>query len=263
MTRIGFLGDVHGDLGWTLSAHKSAIAAEASLLIQVGDFAVEWPGEHKHKMASKLERYAERSGVPIAFVRGNHDCVDSLFPLPVEPEGYARLREHILYIPDGSRFEWDGVSIGGLGGATSRDIAWRLEEEAGRKGKKRTLYWPQETISRRAMNRLITDGKLDVLVTHEAPVLKGDALPAALMPTLKQQANASLDRYLVSLADVGTGPRLLVHGHWHRRHSSHSLHGTQVEGLGREGDRLGALIVWDSETGGVENVEVEGGRRQG
>lgn len=171
MTRIAFLGDVHGDLGWILAAHRAAIRAGATLLIQVGDFGAEWPGFHKTKMADRLQRQVAQLGLPIAFIRGNHDNVDAFFPLKIEPEGWARLREDIFYIADSARLIWEGISIGGLGGATSRDIQWCLSDESKGRGRRkpRTLYWPEERVAEQAAERLNTGGNLDILSPTKPP----------------------------------------------------------------------------------------------
>lgn len=78
MTKIGFLGDTHGELGWALSAMRKAREAGARLLVQVGDFGVDWPGREKMRYGDKVQREAEKLGLTIAFVRGNHDCIPAL-----------------------------------------------------------------------------------------------------------------------------------------------------------------------------------------
>lgn len=107
--------------------------------------------------------------------------------------------------------------------------------------------------------------RVDVLVTHEAPFMPGSDLPDEYgrMPSPEQQESAERDRTLVSQTFVGTQPQFLVHGHWHQRHTWVSADGEmRVEGLGRDGDRMGAMVVWDSETGTLEGIEVQWGRRK-
>lgn len=267
MSRICFAGDWHGDLGWGIASLKSAVETGASLLVQVGDLGADWPGLHKTRFGDRLSLAAERAGIPIAFVRGNHDNTGVLFPLPVEPEGYAKLREHIWYIPDGGRFEHEGIAIGGLGGATSSDRVRRRLEEAKGRGKPRTIYWPEEVVDRHAAIRLALAGPLDVLVTHEMP---DGPWVADYNPREGDDASydrdARMDREIVAIARDRTHPRLHVFGHWHRRRSimtdSNHVGRYLLEGLGMNGNREGSMIVWDSHKHKATDVEVKWGRKQ-
>lgn len=57
---------------------------------------------------------------------------------------------------------------------------------------------------------------LDVLVAHDAPAgvpLEGFRLPA------EDEVRSDEVRRLVRAATEATRPRLVLHGHWHRRHS--------------------------------------------
>lgn len=263
MTKLAISGDWHGDLGWAIACLKTAKEADASLLTQLGDTALEWPGAEKTRMADRLNRAAAETGIPIAFIRGNHDNVDALFPLEHEPEGYAKLREWVWYIPDGARFEWDGVTIGGLGGATSIDSEWRLQEEA-RKRRPRTLFWPDEVVSREAAQRLMAaNAPVDLLLTHEMPAGPWLATydPKTLDPDIEK--SAARDREIIAEVRAVTKPRLHAFGHWHIRKSIDTGNSGQLlEGLGMNGDRLGNLIIWDSETNEIHGPEVKWGPKK-
>lgn len=130
----------------------------------------------------------------------------------------------------------------------------------------RTLFWPEEIVDRAAAARLAMAGPLDVLVTHEAPegpwvheigpFRNGDRA---------YERDARIDREIIAGVREAIRPRLHVFGHWHRRCSIDTAPGRTkrhpLEVLGRDGDQEGALIIWDSETRIVEDVEVHAAER--
>jgi hypothetical protein len=59
-------------------------------------------------------------------------------------------------------------------------------------------------------------GPLDVLVTHDAP--EGVPLSGLRLP-VEDQVRTDPVRSLVADAVKATSPVLVLHGHWHRRHS--------------------------------------------
>jgi len=98
------------------------------------------------------------------------------------------------------------VRFGALGGAFSID--WR-DRTPGKS------WWPQE-ITTQADVETLGDEALDVLVSHEAPAdvpLTGFRLPA------EDQVRTDEVRELVRDAVRATQPKLVLHGHWHRRNS--------------------------------------------
>lgn len=221
-----------------------------------------------NQLADRVNQLAERLDLPLLFVRGNHynwQALSKLQPLPGEV--FCRLREHVWYLPDGQIMSYENggesISIASLGGATSIDRDWRLEEEA-RTRKPRSIYWPEEGVSVEAARRLINSGRtVDLLLTHEAPLsLHRSGLlnllpPDQLPPEFEE--DSALDIAMVSAAWAALKPRLHAHGHHHKRLTVETEFGPIV-GLGMEGDRFGSMILWDSKTGEVTDVEVVRGR---
>lgn len=259
--KIALLGDVHGEPGWALACLRTAKSSGAELSIVVGDLGIPWPGPGRQKQLDRLARECERLNLDFLWIRGNHDDWDSLSTLKPEPgEGFARMRERLWYLPDGARAEINGVWIGGLGGASSIDRPWRLQEEK-RTGKKRTYYWPEEIIDRGAAARLALGGPgIDLLLTHEAPrvMFEEGHLQYRDVSHLAPQFSfdSRMDIELVTRVRAVVKPRLHVHGHHHQRVTSED---GSIIGLGRDGDRTGALVLWDSDSGQVTDLVVKGG----
>lgn len=244
-----FLGDSHGDLGWTLRAMRASRRHGARLMVQAGDFGIDWPGPEKLRYGDRVQVEAERLGMVLAFVRGNHDCTDSLDSVrPRKGESFTRIREDIWHF-DGGVIEWEGWRIGGLGGATSHpeDRAWRLEEEHKRR-KPRRLWWPGESVSREATATLAMQDPVDIFVSHDAPLVDGIDLPSR-SDEAEYQAEALLDRQLITRtrAKILKPGGLSFCGHWHQRLSAADELG-RVEVLGRDSDRDGALVAVNLDT---------------
>lgn len=67
-----------------------------------------------------------------------------------------------------------------------------------------------------------------------------------------------MDREIIAEARWRANPRLHCFGHWHERKSLDTgRQGKLLEGLGINGDRLGNLIIWDSETGEFSGPKVK------
>lgn len=65
------------------------------------------------------------------------------------------------------------------------------------------------------------------------------------------------DQALVTGVRAALKPRLHAHGHYHQRVTLADESGLII-GLGMEGDREGSLVLWDSETGEVTDLRIEG-----
>lgn len=259
--KIALLGDVHGELGFALASLRTAKSSGAELVGQLGDLGAPWPGQLKYAMTDRLSLECERLDLDFLWIRGNHDSWNDLMPLRPEPgEGFARMRERMWYLPDGAVAEVNGVRIAGLGGATSIDRLWRLSEEnMGGYKRPRTMFWPEEMVSRGASARLMLTGSVDLLLTHEAPqqVFEEGLLQFRGTPVDPDfEADSQMDIALVTRVRAATQPRLHAHGHHHQRVTSAD---GSIIGLGRDGDRTGALVLWDSDDGTVTDLVVKGG----
>lgn len=123
------------------------------------------------------------------------------------------------------------MSFGALGGAFSID--WRLRTPG-------RSWWPEE-VTTEADVELLGDAPLEVLLCHDAPA--GFPANHPIRVDVADEARSHEVRVLLARAVAATRPRLVIHGHWHRRHSTalslQSGDVTQVEGLAsdNEGDQ--------------------------
>ncbi len=205
-SRLLVAGDVHGNIAWMRALCDLAGTHECDAVLQLGDFGY-WP---HHPEGTRFLRHvshqAARVDVTVYWIDGNHENHAALAALPPGQEGFVEVTDRCFYIPRGRRWTWRGVRFGALGGAFSID--WR-DRTAGKS------WWPEEITTPADVDAL-GDGRLDVLVAHEAPEgvpLEGFRLPA------EDQVRTDEVRRLVRAATEATQPKLVLHGHWHRRHT--------------------------------------------
>src|SRR5690554_5324471 len=155
MRRLVIAGDWHGNLQHATFVVDRASYQGIDTVIQVGDFGFGWPGDDP-RLLQRLSRRLVNRGVQLLFIRGNHDCTPWLDELDRDEDGLADADPHIRYVPDGARFELNGLRFGALGGARSVDKDLRTE---GRD------WWPDEEAHPADLEWLGHD-PLDVLLTH-------------------------------------------------------------------------------------------------
>lgn len=236
--RLLVAGDTHGDIGW--AGHLTSVAADkgASVVLQVGDFGY-WPRvtiegnrPHHHEFLGRIASDCKAYGIDEWIViDGNHDDHRELSMLAsggTDDNGFIRLGERVRYSPRGNRFMLGGARIGTLGGAVSLD-AWAEHEGLctfPNGGYRRDWDWfpDREAPTQADVDHLVDGGDLDVLITHEAP-RHVDMSPyyglQGILFTPEILARTQHVRDLVSHAAAATKVPLLVHGHWHRRVTTH------------------------------------------
>ena len=254
-------GDIHGTAHTAAGASAAAVAHGCEAVLQVGDLG--WrPGDPSS--AEMCEAIAA-GGVPWVFVDGNHDHLGELAAAAAahrrachdfdpDPDGLwgpatpIPIAPMLWWAARGSRWVWDGSRFGALGGAWSP--GWHYRRRGWR-------WFPRETISRRDLEAL-GDEPLDVLVCHDVPdrALVGEGSRFARRgDTQIGEANSAQ----VRVAACRTGPRLVVHGHWHLAHSSLLDIGrgrpAEVVGLAANGEP-GSLAVLDPATLQVQPIEM-------
>lgn len=221
MTKIGILGDTHGNANVMLAALKRFFAEDVTTIIQVGDFGF-WPGKHGMAFLAYVNTILAKNGQTLYVVPGNHDdynFIDEIMKHTDQHEdGWARARDHILVAPRGHRWEWEGVSFVALGGAPSVDRGWR------RRSMRQTgypIWWPQEDITPADIERTIEGGYADVMVAHDAPYgvpqiekhIFGN--PMGFEEEDLKYAEQGRQK-MASVVDV-VRPRLFFHGHYHKK----------------------------------------------
>lgn len=175
------LGDVHGEFGMLntfinkLVRNNGMFSGMAELyneagddfqiiILQCGDFAYYWPlCDSRDRIRNRID-WLPNGHVPIYWVGGNHedwDELDSLGP------GISEVDPGVFYCPFGSTLEIKpDLTILFAGGAESSDKEYRLEEM--KRGAPK-IWWEQEGISERDMDRLVLVPKADWVISHTAP----------------------------------------------------------------------------------------------
>ena len=220
MTRVGILGDTHGNTAairfmlWSM--HKMGIQK----VIHVGDFGI-YSDNNGMKFASKVNKYAQEFAITLIVVPGNHENWRIINEMVGEDrENLAAYRSNIFIAPRGYRWEWDGMSFLALGGAPSVDRIQRLAWETARKPNNANKYWyAEEQITRADVDYTVAGGYADVMIGHDAPhgiqgierVIKGN--PHGFHPA--DLLYAEEGRLLMTEAFRGVGPSLFFHGHYH------------------------------------------------
>lgn len=235
--RILLAGDAHGDDNFVAALFDRALRESYDLILQLGDLGAFWPASTIIDTAS---RYSRRAMIPFWFVAGNHENWGRLHEFRTDPPGPVEIARGVTWIDNGSAWTWDGVRFGALGGAFSVD--WRRRQEG-------VTWWEHlETPSQAEALRLIDNGPLDVLVTHDAPDRCRLAEHGGWPLRPEDEAKSRSTRTMIDAVIETTTPGLVVHGHWHHRYGWYRP-GLQVEGYGanygRFADATGVLNIDD------------------
>jgi Icc-related predicted phosphoesterase len=93
-----------------------------------------------------------------------------------------------------------------------------------------------EALTQDDVTRACLAGKVDVLISHDAPT--GAPIPARLLPGPDAD-----HRLLVARVVEQLQPSLVVHGHYHREYDHRPLSGPRIVGLGRDRDGTSDLCI--------------------
>lgn len=233
--RVLFAGDIHGSpshLDWVM---REAHAQRADLVVPVGDFGF-WPHLNSgQRYLTRAHKLADRYGIPIWWVPGNHenwDTIDDLVdaygldaPIPTWTKYVAKERRGLVcLLGRPSIVELGAARAVALGGAWSVD--WQYREPG-------YSWWPQEVLTAEHLDALealdpLGGGRVDLLIAHEAP--DGPTL------SYKDEVAVSIEqREIVAAAMDRLRPKLVVSGHHHTRLTWwDEASGARVEVLNRD-----------------------------
>lgn len=229
LARAFILGDTHGSVGAVRAAVAAAVANGCRLILQLGDFGY-WPHTVKgRQFLVEVQQICEDHGVELWWVDGNHENHDELGRQDLGADGSLWLSSNIRYLPRGFRFRLGGRELGALGGAFSIDWRSRIPGES---------WWSQEVVTAEDVERLGTT-PLDVLLTHDMPA--GVPVYGSRIPW-DDEHRAYQVRMLVAQAVEATSAKLVLHGHWHLRHS-YELARVDKEATEASGELSWALTV--------------------
>ncbi len=246
--RLMLAGDTHGQTAHVDYLLRTAASAECDRVFVVGDFGY-WEHEHDGRVyLDKVDRLANRYGVDVAFLDGNHDNLALLLRSYNErdADGLVVVRPHVRYAPRGHRWTWGSTRLLALGGAASLDKQWRLDAEAKRTGKAarkaryrdrslppapvrsyaETLWFPGEELTDAQAAAAAADGSLvHLLLCHDKPRASRPEWNRKDTPA----AWPNQDR--VQRVVDALRPARVVHGHLHVRYTNVLADGTVVDGL--------------------------------
>lgn len=266
-TAILVAGDWHGDAAHAARSVEHALYEAVQAIVQVGDFGY-W--EHYPGGAEFLDQcsaLAMTHNMPIYWIDGNHENHTMLRAVygpggerhRPTAEGFWEIRDGLYYIPRGTRWQWSGMQLMGLGGAYSVDRDYRLEREHKRylnheyANRQRTKaghptrpfdparwkeWWPEEEITDEELTDALTNPEpVDVLFTHDKPRASNPPWNRKAF----EECLPNQDRIQTVVRTLH--PKLLVHGHLHYRYRDTIRCGDddqhcRVEGLSCNDDAL-------------------------
>lgn len=264
MADLVFLGDTHGNVRFVLAALEVFKRAGVTTVIQVGDFGV-WPGRGGAFFLDKTDLMLEELGMTLIFCDGNHEDFDQLEAIPVDEDGFRRVRPNIWHAPRGHQWEYNGLRLGAMGGAHSIDGPGGVWQQARgpiditklpdynynrtdeiRKGVSHIDlggWWPQETITRKQVDAALLKPPVDIMISHDCPA-------RVHIPGKQGYPMGDRNRALLQQVVDAWRPQLLVCGHWHLRQTATMYHDdynaqTRVEILDAENNDSYLLVRSD------------------
>jgi Icc-related predicted phosphoesterase len=225
-----FAGDIHGNISHAEWLFEHGAQNNVDIIIACGDFGF-WPHYvWGKKFLNTVERMAMKANIHLYWVDGNHENHDIIDEMVTTHGGGKPIEigsEWIRYIPRGCVFTIGSKKIMGYGGAYSWD--WK-DRELG------ISYWRQELINDYKVDEL-PEQKVDILVTHEAPLGKEISYKDKIAISVHQ-------RELVSEIQQKVNPALHVCGHHHTRETW--MNGdTEVHVLGRDDMADESVLILD------------------
>jgi hypothetical protein len=237
--KILAVGDCAGSLEWLdREVIPYALETGCTRIVQLGDFSFVWSTDRAEaeRVLWRLEDRLAAAGITLHFLPGNQENHAQLNTLsvgaPRSPEAHICLTPHVLYTHRMSAWIWDGVRIAAVGGATSIDRAHRTYGVS---------WWPEEELTANEVTAACHIGKVDLLLTHDAP----SGVPMSLVPDLRSTAH----RANMTLIGRALKPTLWLHGHYHaslRYLFEHETGVSTVRGLNQQWTpRAESMLVVD------------------
>lgn len=227
--RILLLGDAHGNSSFVEYAAAAAARNGCSLILQLGDF-----GYWEHTLAGReyldrVNRAMVECGISLLFVDGNHENHEMLRALNDRKncrlDGLVTVRERVAWISRGTRWTWNDRTFAAIGGAASVDRSMRTPG---------WTWWPEEVLCLEDVSHLVGE-YTDVVFCHDAPLIAGMVGKNTFPP--EDIVRATDSRKVLDMVIASCRPELVVHGHWHLRHSR-VVGDCRIEGLADDKSRF-------------------------
>ncbi len=217
--RVLIGGDSHGSYRFFEMLCERAQRLDCSEIIQVGDFGYVWREKKEVTNAERLaalDGYLRRAGLTLRWLDGNHEHFENMreqYGATPDSPSVVQMTDYIAYMPRGYRFNLDDVSCMAFGGAVSIDVDMRV---------KFVDWFPAELITDEQVAR-VPEEHVDILFSHDCP-LGGPVLDQFLMPgnwglseTIEKRSRDNRIRMREVFNKIT--PRLVVHGHYHKRYN--------------------------------------------
>lgn len=246
--KILVAGDLHGQPVAAARLVDTARVIQPDEVWQVGDFGF-WPKEPAFK--AFIEIIGE-TPAPIYFADGNHEDHVSLrsHKNGTDPR---QIWNNVWHQPRGSVREVDGKRVLFFGGAQSVDETHRHVNVS---------WFREELPNAKEWFYAIDEGKVDVVVAHEAPTVVNFHYPPhdqSFWPTEVLNRASGFRRQLQEHLLPSADPDVWFHGHHHRAKHTVGPGGTRdFYSLNCDGHK-GTFAVFDTETGEARFVYVSPG----
>lgn len=201
--RVAFLGDTHANTQATYQVIDKVAELGVDTIIQCGDFGF-WPRlPLGQKFLRKISHRLVNNGIILHWADGNHEDHSRLPHHQTEPWEHDA---NIIWHPRGTVSEMGGKKVLWMGGAVSVDKYYRTPGYD---------WFANEIPSQEEWDRGLTAGKVDIMVSHDAP--QGIVLKSTMR--VREELIRASDHMRFGLSSVmeATRPRLVAHGHWHHR----------------------------------------------
>ena len=204
--RILVGGDSHGSTTYMRALFEKAQEYGCDSVFIVGDYGyypLMGPGMD---FLDECTRLCNLFNMPLFWLDGNHEDFGTLQRMHKGlsiHDNFIEVRPSIFYSPRGHVFEWDGVRFMTVGGAFSINrIDMKLGED----------WFLEEELTLREARRAMSRGKVDIMLTHDAPKRSN---VFDYTPWCKTIEGAKMGRNLVDQIVDTAQPSLLIHGHYH------------------------------------------------
>lgn len=220
--RILISGDWHANEAHAELVFSCAERNSADAIVQLGDFGYNYTDSFLKTIAG--------TPCPLYFIDGNHDNFDLLW-------GDLKLPPNVHYMERGSLVTFGGLRCVALGGGYSIDKQYRQSGVS---------WWYQELIRQSDVALALEHGTCDVMFTHDAPI------GCSIGLGYKDDPNTEQNRTALQHVVNELKPKLLFHGHWHRRMISYAAD-VRCEGLDCDvGFFSDNVAIFNTETGEVK-----------
>ena len=239
--KILICGDTHGDRTNVGCLIDLAILNECERIVILGDFGYFEHIPQNPSFVNAISLEAIKANIKIHWIKGNHDKHEMLNRL--YGSNISEIAPNIIYHPNCSTWDWDGIRFGAMGGAVSIDKESRIIGYT---------WWEDEEISTSDLYNCEKMGKVDVLLSHDCP-LSGNVEEYC---DFKQDALSLVHRKKLQYVVEQTKPDILFHGHFHIRYTGSGFYNISertimrfpIIGLFHNYDYRKQSYIFDTET---------------